>query len=80
VPSYTQLREHVSHRVRFRYDTGAEIVGYLAFTSPAEGPVELVVLSDVDVIDAHGRVLLHRDEMSFVPNVLTGFAVAEGAL
>jgi hypothetical protein len=66
--------------VRFRYDTGAEIVGYLAFTSPPEGPVELVMLSDVDVLDDKGHVMAHHDELSFVPNVLTGFVVAEGAL
>ena len=45
MPNYDKLRELVSHRVTFDYDTGAKIVGYVAATKPATGPVQVLVMS-----------------------------------
>src|SRR6185503_11127741 len=62
MPSYDKLRELVSHRVTFDYDTGARIVGYIAATKPATGPVQVLVMSRVDILDDKGRLLEHHDE------------------
>jgi hypothetical protein len=78
MPNYGKLRELVSHRVTFDYDTGARVVGYVAACKPATGPVQVVVLSRVDILDDKGRVLEHHDELSLVPNVLTQFRLQEG--
>ena len=78
MPNYEKLRELVSHRVTFDYDTGARIVGYVAATKPASGPVQVLVMSRVDILDDKGRVLEHHDEFSFVPNVMTSFRLTEG--
>ena len=78
MPDYKKLRDMVSHRVTFEFDTGAKIVGYIAACKPATGPVQLVVMSRVDILDDKGRVLEHHDEFSFVPNVLTSFRLTEG--
>ena len=45
---------------------------------PATGPVQVVVMSRVDILDDKGRVLEHHDEFSFVPNVLSSFRLTEG--
>jgi len=34
------LREMLSHRVTFTYDTGAQVVGTVTACSPVTGPVE----------------------------------------
>src|SRR4051812_37490774 len=78
MPNYARLHELVSHRVTFEYDTGAKIVGYIAACKPATGPVQVVVMSRVDILDDKGRVLEHHDEFSFVPNVLSSFRLTEG--
>ena len=78
MPNYDKLRELVSHRVTFDYDTGAKIVGYVAATKPATGPVQVLVMSRVDILDDKGRVIEHHDEFSFVPNVLVSFRLTEG--
>jgi hypothetical protein len=78
MPNYAKLRELVSHRVTFDYDTGARVVGYVAACKPATGPVQVVVLSRADVLDDKGRLIEHHDEMSLVPNVLTAFRLTEG--
>ena len=75
---YKKLRDMVSHRVTFEYDTGAKIVGYVAACKPPSGPVQIVVLSRADIVDGNGRVLEHHDEMSFVPNLLTAYRLTEG--
>src|SRR5262249_10439373 len=80
MPNYSRLHELVSHRVTFEYDTGAKIVGYIAACKPATGPVQVVVMSRVDILDDKGRVLEHHDEFSFVPNVLTNFRLTEGPI
>jgi hypothetical protein len=78
VAKYQKLRDLVSHRVTFEYDTGARIVGYLAMCKPPTGPVQLAVMSDVDILDQHGRVLEHHAEFSFVPNLLSTYRLTEG--
>jgi len=78
MPDYDKLRNMVSHRVSFDFDTGARIVGYLAACKPAQGPVQCVVLSKVDILDAKGEVIEHHEQFSFVPNVLISFRVTEG--
>jgi hypothetical protein len=78
MPDYGKLRNMVSHRVSFDYDSGARIVGYLAACKPATGAVQCVVMSKVDILDAGGQVLEHHEEFSFVPNVLVAFRVTEG--
>jgi hypothetical protein len=78
MPDYGKLRNMVSHRLCFDFDTGARIVGYLAACKPEAGPVECVVLQKVEILDHQGRVLEHHDEFSLVPNVMVGFRIAEG--
>ena len=78
--NYNKLRDMVSHRVTFEYDTGAKVVGYIASCAPASGPVQLLVLSKVQIIDAQNVVMSRYDELPLVPNNLTGFRVTEGPL
>lgn len=80
MPDYKKLRDMVSHRITFEYDTGAKIVGYLASCAPAAGPVKMVVLSKVQLIDGEGIVLAKYDELPMVPNNLIGFRITEGPL
>jgi hypothetical protein len=78
MPNYGRLKELVSHRVTFEYDTGARIVGYIAACKPGTGTVQLVQMSRVDIFDDKGKLMEHHDEFSFVPNVLTTFRLTEG--
>ena len=78
MPHYDKLRQMVSHRVTFEFDTGAKVTGYLSGCKPAQGQVQLVTMSRVDVLDATGRVLEHHEEFSLVPNALTGVRLTEG--
>jgi hypothetical protein len=78
MPDYLKLREMVSHRVSFEYDTGARVVGYLTACKPATGPVQLVDLAKADVFDATGRVLEHHEALVLVPNIMIGVKIAEG--
>jgi hypothetical protein len=78
MPDYSKIRQMVSHRVTFEFDTGARIVGYLAGCKPASGPVQIANLTKADVLDSTGRVLEHHAEFSFVPNALVGVRVTEG--
>lgn len=80
MPDYKKLRDMVSHRVTFEYDTGAKVVGYIASCAPASGPVQFVVLSKVQVIDAANAVVAKYDELPLVPNNLIGFRITEGPL
>ncbi|MEO7670301.1 MAG: hypothetical protein ABIW57_13240 [Polyangia bacterium] len=80
MPDYTKLRDMVSHRVTFEYDTGAKVVGYIASCAPASGPVQLLVLSKVQIIDAQNVLMSRYDELPLVPNNLVGFRVTEGPL
>lgn len=78
MPQYQKLRDYVSHRVTFDFDTGARIVGYITAAKPAAGVVQLVTMTKVDILDATGRVLEHHEEFSLVPNAMVGFRVTEG--
>ena len=78
MPQYGKLRDYVSHRLTFEFDTGARIVGYVTSTKPAAGPVQLINMSRVDILDSTGRVLEHHEAFTLVPNALVGFRVTEG--
>ena len=78
MPNYAKLRDLISHRVTFEYDTGAKVVGYVAACKPATGTVQVVVMSRVDILDSNGRVIEHHDELSIVPNLLVTFRLTEG--
>jgi recombinational DNA repair protein RecT len=80
MPDYKKLRDMVSHRVTFEYDTGAKIVGYVASCAPASGPVQLVVLSKVQIMDGRNVVMARYDELPMVPNNLIGFTITEGPM
>jgi hypothetical protein len=80
MPDYTSIRDMVSHRVTFEFDSGARIVGYVASCAPVDGPVEYVVLSKAQILDSKSRVLARFEELPVVPNSLVGFAVTEGPL
>jgi hypothetical protein len=78
MPQYEKLRDLVSHRVTFDFDTGARIVGYITACKPPSGQVQVVSMTRVDILDSTGRVLEHHAEFSFVPNALVGFRTTEG--
>jgi hypothetical protein len=78
MPQYGKLRDYVSHRLTFEFDTGARIVGYVTSTKPAAGPVQLINMARVDILDSTGRVLEHHEAFTLVPNALIGFRVTEG--
>jgi hypothetical protein len=80
MPDYKKLRDMVSHRVTFEFDTGAKVVGYIGSFSPPNGPVQMVVLSKVQVLDSGNNLLARYDELPIVPNNLIGFSVTEGPL
>jgi len=80
MPDYKKLRDMVSHRVTFEYDSGAKVVGYLASCAPATGPVQMVVLSKVQMLDAGNGLMARYDELPLVPNGLLSFRVTEGPL
>lgn len=80
MPDYKKIREMVSHRVTFEYDTGAKVVGYIASCTPPQGPVQYIVLSKVQVLDSASQVLARFDELPLIPNNLVGFKVTEGPL
>ncbi len=78
MPDYGKLRNMISHRVTFDFDTGAKVVGYIAACKPATGPVQVVVMSRVEISDANGKLLEQHSEFSLVPNVLTNYRLTEG--
>ena len=80
MPDYATIRDMVSHRVTFEFDSGAKIVGYLSACAPTEGPVEYAVLSKAQILDSKDRVVARFDELPVVPNSLVSFAITEGAL
>jgi lysyl-tRNA synthetase class I len=80
MPDYTAIRDMVSHRVTFEFDSGATIVGTIAACAPPRGPVQYVVLSKAQILDSEGQVLARFDELPVVPNSLVSFAVTEGPL
>jgi hypothetical protein len=80
MPSYATIRDMVSHRVTFEFDSGAKIVGYVAACAPPTGPVEYAVLSKAQILDSQDRIVARFDELPVVPNSLVSFAVTEGPL
>ena len=80
MPDYASIRDMVSQRVTFEFDSGAKIVGYVAACAPVEGPVEYAVLSKARILDSHDREIARFEELPVVPNSLVGFSVTEGAL
>jgi len=77
---YRKLRDMVSHRVTFEFDSGAKIVGYVGSCVPPSGPVQMLVLSKVQVLDASQNVIAKYEELPMVPNNLIGFQITEGPL
>jgi recombinational DNA repair protein RecT len=77
---YKKLRDMVSHRVTFDYDSGAKVIGTIASCMPASGPVQMVVLSKVQVLDNAKTVIAKYAELPLVPNNLIGFQTTEGPL
>lgn len=77
---YKKLRDMVSHRVTFDYDSGAKVIGTVAACMPASGPVLTLVLSKVQVLDGSQNVIAKYDELPLVPNNLIGFQITEGPL
>jgi hypothetical protein len=80
MPDYKKLRDMVSHRVTFEFDTGAKVVGYIASCAPAQGAVQLVVLSKAQILDGGNNIVAKYDELPVVPNNLIGFRITEGPL
>lgn len=77
---YATIRDMVSHRVTFEFDSGAKIVGYVAACAPPHGGVEYVVLSKATIYDSKDQEVARFDELPVVPNSLVSFAVTEGPL
>jgi len=80
MPDYKKLRDMVSHRVTFEFDTGAKIVGYIGSCAPPQGAVQLVVLSKAQFLDSANNVVAKYDELPMIPNNLVGFRITEGPL
>ena len=77
---YKKLRDMVSHRVTFEYDSGAKVIGTVGSCMPPAGAVQMLVLGKVQVLDASGGIIAKYDELPIVPNNLIGFQVTEGPL
>ena len=77
---YATIRDMVSHRVTFEFDSGAKIVGYVAACAPTSGPVEYAILSKAQILDSKNRVVARFEELPVVPNSLVSFGVTEGPL
>jgi hypothetical protein len=75
-----RLREMLSHRVTFTYDTGTRVVGTVMACAPKAGAVEYMVLAKVEVVGASGEVLARFAELPVVPNNLVGIVITEGPL
>jgi hypothetical protein len=80
MPDPTAIRDMISHRVTFEFDTGAKIVGTVAACAPASGPVQYAVLSKVQILDAKDVVIARFDELPVVPSSVVSVAVTEGPL
>ena len=78
MPDYSKIHDLISHRIQFEYDTGVRVVGMLNSCQPSQGPVEFVVVHDVKLYSAGGKLFREMPELILCPNVLTGFAVDEG--
>lgn len=70
---YAKIRALVGKRIRLRYDTGVSIVGVLIELRPSVGVPQMAILKDADIVGSVGTVLGHHDQLSVVPNGLSGF-------
>jgi hypothetical protein len=61
-----------------RVRLGLEVVGYVGSCLPPSGPVQMLVLSKVQVFDGSKNVIARYDELPLVPNNLVGFRITEG--
>jgi hypothetical protein len=77
---HLSLRQALSHRVTFTYDTGTRVVGTVMACVPKEGPVDYVVLAKAELWSAAGQMLARFAELPLVSNDLVGIAVTEGPL
>ena len=77
---YKKLRDMVSHRVTFEFDSGSKVVGTIGSCLPPSGPVQMLVLSKVQILDSAENVLGKYEELPMVPNNLIGFQITEGPL
>ena len=50
----------------------------LGSCAPAHGPVQLVVLSKVQLLDSSNNIVAQYAELPLIPNNLIGFRVTEG--
>jgi hypothetical protein len=80
MPDYKKIRDMISHRVTFEYDTGCKVTGYLASCAPPQGAVQYAVLSKAQVIDSENNVIAKFTELPVIPNNLVSFKVTEGPL
>lgn len=80
MPDYKKIRDLVSSRVTFEYDTGAKIIGYLASCAPPTGPVTYAVLSKVQILDLENNIVAKFEELPIVPNNLIGVHKTEGPM
>ena len=78
MPDYSKLRGLTSHRVRIEYDTGAEVVGYLAECKPGEGTVQFLTISNAQLKAADGTVLETHETLAVPANTQVGIEIAEG--
>ena len=78
MPNYDKLRELVSIASPSTTTPARGSSATSPRPSAATGPVQVLVMSRVDILDDKGRVLEHHDEFSFVPNVMIGFRLTEG--
>ena len=69
-PEPASVRDIVSHRVTFEYESGIRVVGYVTATRPAAGPVQAVTLSAVLLYAGDGSLVGRREELSLVPDLL----------
>lgn len=70
---YAGIRNLLGKRICLRYDTGVSIVGVLLELRPSVGVPQMAILKDADIVSSVGTVLGHHDQLSVVPNQLSGF-------
>ena len=75
---FDKLRDTVSHRMTFSYENGTSVTGYVAACRPAEGHVQVMVISRAEIIDSNGTIIENHKEMLIVPSVLTHYSITEG--